>query len=349
MRICPGLDVPQARDGLDQLALPVGVDAGQADDLAGPHLQVEAAHGGQAAVVDHVQVSHLEHRLARRVLGLVDPQQHVATDHQRGQAALGGALGRHRVDPLAAPQDGHAVGDVEHLVELVRDEDDRRPARRQRAQHLEQVLRLLRGEHGGRLVEHQHLGAAEQRAEDLHALLGADAEVLDLGLRADREPVLLAQLPRPAHRLLVVEQRTARGLGPQHQVLGHGHDRDEHEVLVDHADAQPDRLPRGVDRDRLAVEQDLALVRVVEPVEDVHQRRLAGPVLPEQRMDLAALELEVDRVVRDQRAEALRDPAQLEGGCVAGHRRDLLRFGYLTSAGMSVISPSMICCLISSI
>ena len=162
-------------------------------------------------------------------------------------------------------------------------------------------------------------------------------------------PYCSAQLPRAPHRLLVVQQRPARGLGPQHQVLGHGHDRDEHEVLVDHADAQPDRLPRGVDRDRLAVEQDLALVRVVEPVEDVHQRRLAGPVLPEQRMDLAALELEVDRVVRDQRAEALRDPAQLEGGCVAGHRRDLLRVGYLTSAGMSVISPSMICCLISSI
>ena len=85
----------------------------------------------------------------------------------------------HRVDLLAAPQDGHAVGDVEHLVELVRDEDDRRALGRQRAQDAEQVLRLLGGEHRGRLVEHEHLRAAEQRAQDLHALLGADAEVLD--------------------------------------------------------------------------------------------------------------------------------------------------------------------------
>ena len=126
MMIWPLSDVPQPGDGLDQLALAVGVDAGEADDLARAHLEVDAAHGGQPAVVDHVQVAHLEHRLARRVLGLLDPQQHVAADHQRGQAALGRALGRHRVDLLAAPQDRHAVGDVEHLVELVRDEDDRR-------------------------------------------------------------------------------------------------------------------------------------------------------------------------------------------------------------------------------
>ena len=31
---------------------------------------------------------------------------------------------------------------------------------------------LLRGEHGGRLVEHQHLRAAEERAQDLDPLLG---------------------------------------------------------------------------------------------------------------------------------------------------------------------------------
>jgi len=30
---------------------------------------------------------------------------------------------------------------------------------------------------------------------------------------------------------------------------------------------------------RLSLDEDLALVGLVEPVEDVHQRRLAGPVL----------------------------------------------------------------------
>ena len=60
------------------------------------------------------------------------------------------------------------------------------------------------------------------------------------------------------------------------------------------------------------VEQDLALVGVVEAVEHVHQRRLAGAVLAEQAVDLARLDHEVDVVVGDESAEALRDAAEFE-------------------------------------
>ena len=90
-----------------------------------------------------------------------------------------------RVDLLAAPQHGDAVGDLEHLAQLVRDEDDRDALGGERAQHLEQLGRLLRGEHGRRLVEDQHVGAAVQHAQDLDALLLADADVLHVA-RAGR-------------------------------------------------------------------------------------------------------------------------------------------------------------------
>ena len=53
------------------------------------------------------------------------------------------------------------------------------------------------------------------------------------------------------------------------------------------------------DLDGLAVEQDLALVGLGEPVEDVHQRGLAGAVLAQQRVDLAGPHVEVDAVVGD--------------------------------------------------
>ncbi len=83
------------------------------------------------------------------------------------------------------------------------------------AQDLEQVLRLLGGQHRGRLVEHEHLRPAEQRAQDLDALLGADAEVLHAGVGVDGEAEALRELARPRRRLLVVEQRAAlRGSAP---------------------------------------------------------------------------------------------------------------------------------------
>jgi hypothetical protein len=53
---------------------------------------------------------------------------------------------------------------------------------------------------------------------------------------------------------------------------------------------------------------------VVEPVEDVHQRRLAGAVLSEERVHLAGGDVEVDMVVGKHAGEALGDPAKLENG-----------------------------------
>ena len=46
--------------------------------------------------------------------------------------------------------------------------------------------------------------------------------------------------------------------------------------------------------------------------QDVHERGLAGPVLAQQRQDLARAELEADLVVGDQIAEALGDACQAE-------------------------------------
>src|SRR4029077_4097965 len=97
-------------------------------------------------------------------------------------------------------------------------------------------------------------------------------------------------------------------------VLVHGHDRDEHEVLVHHPDPAVDRVLRRLQHDLLAVEKDLALVWPVETVEDVHERGLARAVLAEERVDLAAPQVEIDVVVCDDSGEALRDATELQNG-----------------------------------
>jgi hypothetical protein len=83
-------------------------------------------------------------------------------------------------------------------------------------------------------------------------------------------------------------------------------------VLVDHPDTSGDRITWILELQPLAVDEDLSLVGVVEAVEDVHERRLARPVLAEQAVDLTRLDDEVDGVVGDHPGEALGDAPQFE-------------------------------------
>ena len=67
---------------------------------------------------------------------------------------------------LAVAQHDHAVGDLEHLVEPVRDVDHADAAARAGAAAREQPRDLVGGQARGRLVEHQHFGVGGERARD---------------------------------------------------------------------------------------------------------------------------------------------------------------------------------------
>ena len=124
-------------------------------------------------------------------------------------------------------------------------------------------------------------------------------------------------MPSSASRLRIALAPLASSgaaLGAEHHVFEHAQRRHQHEVLMHHADAVADRLARRADADRLAVDPDLAGVGLVEAVEDRHQRRLAGAVLADDAVDDAALDDEIDVIVGVNRAEALVDADQLDGG-----------------------------------
>ncbi len=136
------------------------------------------------------------------------------------------------------------------------------------------------------------------------------------------KPNRVAELDDSAMRLLAIEEdRIGHRLGAEEDVLGHAQDGDQHEVLVDHADAPGDGIRRALDHDGRPVQEDLAAIGRRQPVEDVHEGRLARAVLAEERVDLARPDLQVDPVVRDDARVGLRDPAHLErgGGHGLGH------------------------------
>ena len=181
-------------------------------------------------------------------------------------------------------------------------------------QHFEQLVGLGRRQHRRRLVEHQDVRAAHQRFQDLDPLLQADRQFADDGVRIDLEAVFAPELGEPlADRARALgEQRAA--LGAEHDVLEHAERRHQHEVLMHHADAVADRLARRADPDRLAVDADFAGVGLVEAVENRHQRRFAGAVLADDAVDDAAFDDEIDVIVGVNRAEALVDADQFDGG-----------------------------------
>ena len=98
----------------------------------------------------------------------------------------------------------------------------------------------------------------------------------------------------------------------EHHILCNREYRHEHEVLVHHPNARCHRIARATKVLHDVVEDDLAFVGRVEPVEHVHQRRLASAILAEQRVDFARSHHEINMVVGHEGAEALRNTAELK-------------------------------------
>ena len=82
-------------------------------------------------------------------------------------------------------------------------------------------------------------------------------------------------------------------------------------MLVDHADALGQRVGRGIEVDRLPVDQHLARLGLVQPVQDLHQGALASAVFAQQGVDLAGFHLEIDAIIGQDAGEALDDTAHL--------------------------------------
>ena len=180
---CPGQldpaagDRPDAHDGVDQFGLAVALDPGDAQHLAGVDRHVDVGQQVPAAARSPATRTPASSSTTRSVTvdsrssGTGSAEPTIISASCRLVTDFGSAV----PTVVPAPDDGDLVGDGPHLVELVRDEDDRQALGLELAQVAEQLVDLLRDQHGGRLVQDQDLGAAVEHLEDLHPLPGADA------------------------------------------------------------------------------------------------------------------------------------------------------------------------------
>ncbi len=169
------------------------------------------------------------------------------------------------------------------------------------------LRQLLVGERGGGLVHDQHRGGEGEGLDDLHHLLLDHGQLFHLAVHGQLDADLSQQGAGalPGGPAVQVAQE-ARGFPVQEHVLGHGEAADQAELLEDDADPGLLGFARIAEGYLLAVQQDAPGVGLVDPAQDLHQRGLARPVLPDQGVHLPPAKLEAD---------LLQGPDPGEGSC----------------------------------
>ena len=266
--------------------------------------------------VHHGPVVDLEEHLADLRLVLREAVLEVAADHPADDPVLVDGVGRdgERLDRLAVADDRDLVGDLLDLVELVGDHDRGDALALQALEQVEQVLGVVVVEGGGGLVEDQQLHLLRQRLGDLDQLLLADTEVLDLGERVLRETDPREELDGLPVGAVPADDAVRGRLVAEEDVLGDRQLGDQGELLVDDHDPGGLALPDVLELDDLSLEDDVAVIGPVrvDAAEHLHQRRLAGAVLPADRVDVAAVDGEADVAERLNARELLGDGAHLQ-------------------------------------
>ncbi len=226
-------------------------------------------------------------------------------------------------DHLAVADHRDGVGDVQDLVELVRDKHHAVARRRVLAlEKVKEFVGLAGGEHRRRLVENQDACAPVEGFENLDFLLHPDGQILDAGVGVQAKVKLLDQFGHPLSCPRVVDGPAFGGFAAQNHVLGDGQRLDQHEVLKDHPDAELDGVGGVVQFDDLPVDHDLAGGGRLSAVDDLDQGGFARAVLAAQRVDAAPLDFHRDAVVGQHQRKAFGDLAQFERvlGAVGGRR-----------------------------
>ena len=315
MRISPGGESAEAGENFAELALAIARNAGDAENLAGMEVEIDVLQSRDAALVAAGHAPQRQDRRLRRgrrraTLLMIVAKDDFSPDHQPRQhamIAIDRVLGR---DLLPTAEDGDAIGDLENLVELVADEDDGVAAGAKVAERVKKLLRLGRGQHRGRLVEDQDARVARRARGGSRPAAARRRKGPRRGRRGSTARLNFAR-EQPRARLELAGRRPHRGLVPAKvDVFRDREGAHQLEVLVNHPDAGGNRVDRRGEGDRVAVDDDLTGIRPIEAGENVHERRFAGAVLAEERVDFAAPHFQIDAGIGEHAGERLGDAAE---------------------------------------
>ena len=239
----------------------------------------------------------------------------LASDHRANEVVGVEAFELAGENELAVAEDRHALAEREDLFEPVRDEEHRDARLVQGSGNLEEAVDLDGGERRGRLVHDDDSGIEREGLGDLDQLLLGDreAERDPVEVEPDAEP-LEDRLGLRVHRREVDAAPGAQRLAADEDVLDHREVGEERRLLVDDRDPGVASVGRAAQRDLDTVDEQLPAVGRVHSGEDLHERRLARPVLADEGMSLARVEVDRDVVESADRSESLGRVLEREDG-----------------------------------
>src|SRR5690606_26775107 len=197
-------------------------------------------------------------------------------------------------------------------------------ARRDLLDHFKAPPGLLDAERRKRFVQQDELAAPVDEAVELNGLALATCKMLDpRAQRGDGGAGIGECLGGDVVHLALLQHRDAEDLLrdlPPHEEVGDDVDIGaQREVLVDGLDTGGLGLGGGCEPPLLACKEHAPAARGHPARDDLHQRRLAGAVVAEQRHHLAGAYAETDAAQRLDGAEPAGDTLQLQEGCRLGH------------------------------
>jgi hypothetical protein len=216
-----------------------------ADDLAGPHLEIDrlqARSPRHAADPQHDLLGPRRFAAALVARGLLLDRM---PEHHSHQPALVHVASVRRPDAGAVAKHGDPIRDLQDLGEPVRHVDDRDPGRAQVPDDAEQPARLGIRQCRRRLVEQKHTHLDRGRLRDLDQLPLRHPQVGDRAAAVHVQPDPLQVRsgcrvqPRPVDR-----SRATGGPSSEQDVLVDGQPRHEAQLLIHHRDAVRPRSVR---------------------------------------------------------------------------------------------------------
>ncbi|MPM71272.1 hypothetical protein SDC9_118236 [bioreactor metagenome] len=232
-----------------------------------------------------------------------------APDHRFDQLRRGNFGYGIGTDIVRVAEDRHAGREAIHVLQAVRDENNRFSVVTQFFADAVEFFRFAARQRRRRFVHDDDARVHREGFCNLDHLLLRNGQGAHQRLRRKLRIQAFEQCVRALVHLFPLDHAALDGLVTHKDIFRNAQVRIARHVLIDRGNARALRVQRGFELHLFAVEEHRAVLGMMNARDNLDKRRLARAVFAHQRVNLARLELKIHAVQRFHARENLRDVA----------------------------------------